>query len=179
MKKSALFLDRDDTLVYDESYMSRPEHIRLLPGVAEALKKAAQHFRLYLLTNQSGIGRGFYTLDDAEACNARMFQLLDLPAPGFHGICIAPEAPGHPVQYRKPSPAYILETIARDALNPAQCWMIGDKVSDLECGLNAEITSILVGKGCNPPREDAVVYANTHDIPIFPSLPQAIDALIK
>lgn len=179
MKTAALFLDRDDTIVYDESYMSRPEQIRLLPGVADALQQAATHFRLYLLTNQSGIGRGFYTLEDAQACNARMLQLLDLPAPGFHGICIAPEAPDQPAQYRKPSPAYILETIARDALDPAQCWMIGDKISDLACGMNAGITPILVGKGCEALREDAAAYAKSHGIATFASLPEAINALVK
>ena len=179
MKTAALFLDRDDTIIYDESYMSRPEQIRLLPGVADALQKAAAHFRLYLITNQSGIGRGFYTLDDAEACNTRMLQLLNLPPPGFHGICIAPEAPDQPVQYRKPSPAYILETIARDALDPARCWIIGDKVSDLKCGINAGITPILVGKGSAPPRKDARAYANSRRIATFPSLPEAVNALVK
>lgn len=179
MKTAALFLDRDDTIIYDDGYMHHPDQIRLLPGVAEALQKAAKRFRLYLVTNQSGIGRGFYTLEDARACNARMLQLLDLPAPGFHGICMAPETPDQPTQYRKPSPAYVLETIARDALNPAQCRMIGDKVSDLACGINAGITPILVGRGTAPPRKDAIAYAKSHNIKIVPSLPEAINTLVN
>lgn len=179
MNTAALFLDRDDTITYDESYMSRPEQIRLLPGVAEALQKAAKHFRLYLITNQSGIGRGLYMLEDAEACNARMLELLELPVPGFHGICIAPETPDQPAHYRKPSPTYILETIVRDALDPAQCWIIGDKVCDLECGMNAGITPILVGKGTDAPREDALTFADSHGISAFISLPEAINALVK
>ena len=66
MSTPALFLDRDDTLVYDEGYMSRPEQLVLLPGVSEALSRArAAGCKLFLLTNQSGIGRGYYTMADA------------------------------------------------------------------------------------------------------------------
>ena len=113
----ALFLDRDDTIVRDEGYMSRPEQIVLLPGAADALRRArAAGFRLYLVTNQSGIGRGYYTLADAEACNRRLEALLGL---SFDGVCIAPERPDEPSRYRKPSPAYLLERIAADGLSLA------------------------------------------------------------
>ncbi len=175
---AALFLDRDDTLVHDDGYMSRPEQIRLLPGVAEAVQKAARRFRLYLVTNQSGIGRGFYTLDAAQACNDRLIELLGLRPPGFHGICIAPETPDQPAHHRKPSPLYLVETLARDTLDPRQCWMIGDKTSDLACGLNAGIHAILVGQGLGPPRPDARAFAERHGLPVFASLPSAIDNLL-
>lgn len=178
MKRGALFLDRDDTLVYDDGYMGRPEQIRLLPGVAQALRKAAARFRLYLVTNQSGIGRGLYSMTDAQACNNRLVELLELPAPGFAGICIAPEKPGDPSPYRKPSPAYLIERIQRDDLDPEACCIIGDKLSDLECGLNAGIRSILVGKGEGEPRTNARAFAHQHGISVFQSLPEAIDALL-
>ncbi len=177
--KPALFLDRDDTLVFDESYMSRPEQIRLLPGAKEAIKLAAEHFDLYLLTNQSGINRGYYTFKDAEACNARLLELLELPS--FAGICIAPETPDEPSKYRKPSPAYILERIAEDNLDPAKCWIIGDKRSDIECGVNARIGSILVFRGATgAPRESAKQYAELNQIPICASIFDAVNfALAK
>jgi len=178
MKQGALFLDRDDTIVYDDGYMGRPEQIRLLPGVALTLQKAAMRFRLYLVTNQSGIGRGLYSLADAEACNQRLVELLDLPEPGFAGICIAPEKPGEPSKYRKPSPAYLLEMIARDDLDTEACCIIGDKVSDLDCGLHAGIRSILVGKGEGEPRADALQFAQKHGISVFKSLPEALNTLL-
>lgn len=178
MKRGALFLDRDDTIVHDDGYMGRPEQIRLLPGVSEALRKAAPRFRLYLVTNQSGIGRGLYSLADAEACNRRLLELLELPEPGFDGICIAPEKPGEPSQYRKPSPAFLLEMIERDDLDTEACCIIGDKTSDLECGLNAGIRSILVGKGKGGPRADALQFAQKHCLSVFKSLPQAIEAIL-
>lgn len=177
--KPALFLDRDDTLVFDESYMSRPEQIRLLPGAKEALKLAAEHFELYLLTNQSGINRGYYTFADAEACNARLIELLEIP--GFAGICIAPETPDEPSKYRKPSPDYIHERIAEDKLDAAKCWIIGDKRSDIECGVNAGVGSILVYRGATgAPRESAKEYAEQKQIPICASILDAVNyALAK
>lgn len=177
--KPALFLDRDDTLVFDESYMSRPEQIRLLPGAKEAIKLAAEHFELYLLTNQSGINRGYYTFKDAEACNARLLELLELPS--FAGICIAPETPDEPSKYRKPSPAYILERIEADKLDASKCWIIGDKRSDIECGVNAEVGSILVFRGTTgAPRESAKQFAELNQIPICASIFDAVNfALAK
>ena len=177
--RSAIFLDRDDTIVYDEGYMSRPDQIRLLPGVAQALQKAATRFRLYLVTNQSGIGRGYYSLADAEACNERLLELLQLPEPGFQGICIAPEAPGEPSKYRKPSPAYLLEAIERDGLDKTTCYMIGDKTSDLECGLSAGIQAVLVGKGTGSARADAAHFATVHGLWVFGTLPEALDSIMK
>jgi histidinol-phosphate phosphatase family domain/HAD-superfamily hydrolase, subfamily IIIA len=175
MKKSnnrsaAIFLDRDDTIIKDAGYMSRPEQIELLPGAAETLRSAiASGIRLYLITNQSGIGRGYYTMSDAETCNARLLELLDLPAPGFSGICIAPEPPDVPSKYRKPSPAYLLEMLERDTLDPTRSFIIGDKISDLECGQNAGITPLLVGA-----RPEALAFAEARGIQRFATLGEAL-----
>ena len=174
----ALFLDRDDTLVRDAGYMSRPEQIEPLPGVAEALRDArAAGFRLHLVTNQSGIGRGYYSLDDALACNRRLEELLGI---GFDGVCIAPERPDEPSRYRKPSPAYLQERIAADGLDPAASWMVGDKVSDLECGLAAGVRAALVARGSTgAPREDAAAFAAARGIPVFDSFPAFVRDLLS
>ena len=174
----ALFLDRDDTLVRDAGYMSRPEQIEPLPGVAEALRDArAAGFRLHLVTNQSGIGRGYYTMADALACNRRLEELLGI---GFDGVCIAPERPDEPSRYRKPSPAYLLERIAADGLDPAACWMVGDKVSDLAGGLAAGVRAALVARGAaGAPREDVAAFAAERGIPVFPDFPAFVRDLLS
>jgi D-glycero-D-manno-heptose 1,7-bisphosphate phosphatase len=145
----ALFLDRDGTLIFDRHYLADPAGVELLPGVADGLRRArALSYELFLFTNQSGIGRGFYTLEDTLRCNARMEELIGLPPPLFADVCIAPEAPDQPTAYRKPSPRFILESIERHGLDPAQCWMVGDNVADIEAGMNAKvrIAAVCTGK---------------------------------
>ena len=144
----ALFLDRDGTLIFDKVYLADPAGVELIPGAAEGLRRArALGYKLFLFTNQSGIGRGLHTLDDAHRVNARMEELLGLPRPLFAEICIAPEAPDQPSLYRKPSPRFILEKISEHALDPARCWMVGDREADIQAGLNAKIKAAAVCTG--------------------------------
>ena len=147
-RRGALFLDRDGTLIVDKHYLSDPAGVELIPGVPDAIRRVrGLGYDLFLFTNQSGIGRGMYTLEDALACNRRMEELLGLPLPIFTDSCIAPEAPDQPQQYRKPSPRFILESIARHRLDPAQCWMVGDNLADVEAGRNAGIRLATVCTG--------------------------------
>lgn len=126
----------------DRHYLADPAQVELLPGVKEVLHRwLAAGCRLFLLSNQSGIGRGLFTMADAERCHARMVELLELSAPGFSGVCMAPEAPDMPSVYRKPSPRYITEMIALYSLDPATTWMVGDRLSDVQAGLNAGVRS--------------------------------------
>lgn len=174
---AALFLDRDGTLIADAGFLSDPAGVVLLPGVKTALQRAARTHRLYLFSNQSGIGRGYYTREAAQAVNARMETLLQLPPLGFAGVCIAPETPEEPLVYRKPSPRFILESIARDGLDPAQCWMIGDRLSDVQAGVNAGIRTALIR---NPDyfNEATRQFCETRAIPVFPSLARALDVIL-
>jgi D-glycero-D-manno-heptose 1,7-bisphosphate phosphatase len=136
----ALFLDRDGTIIFHKPYLSDPAQVELLPGAAVALRRAiALNYRLFLFTNQSGIGRGFYTLEDARRCNARMEDLIGLGSPLFMDSCIAAEAPDQESRYRKPSPRFIAESVARFGLNPACCWMVGDNECDIQSGERAGI----------------------------------------
>jgi len=101
----ALFLDRDGTLIVDKVYLSDPAGVELIPGTGEALRRARElGYKLFLFTNQSGIGRGYHTIADTHRVNARLEELLALSRPVFEDICIAPEAPGQPSAYRKPRP---------------------------------------------------------------------------
>jgi len=174
--RRALFLDRDGTIIFDRDYLADPAGVELVPGAAGALRRArALGYLLFLFTNQSGIGRGLHTIEDTHRCNARMNELLDLgPAP-FAGICIAPEAPDQPSLYRKPSPRFILEMIAQHALDPAQCWMIGDRESDLDAGLAAGIRSAAVCTG----KYDAAAWAPRlrPGVPLFADLAAFVAAL--
>ena len=164
----ALFLDRDGTLILDKVYLADPAGVELIPGVAGALRRVRSlGYKLFLFTNQSGIGRGYHTLDDAVRVNARMDEMLALPRPIFDEICIVPEAPDQPSLYRKPSPRFIAESIARHALDPAQCWMVGDREADIQAGLNAGIHAAAVCTG----KYDAAGWGALvpPGVPVFPS----------
>ena len=172
----ALFLDRDGTLIVDKNYLADPAGVELLPGVKGALQEArALGYRLFLFTNQSGIGRGLHSLDDALRCNARMEELLGLPAPLFDDICIAPEAPDQESRYRKPSPRFIVESITRHGLDATACWMVGDREADIQAGRNAGIRAAAVCTG----KFDAAGWAAlaVPGLPVFPSFVEFVASL--
>ncbi|WP_309398036.1 D-glycero-alpha-D-manno-heptose-1,7-bisphosphate 7-phosphatase [Cerasicoccus maritimus] len=167
MKNKALFLDRDGTLNYDSHYLREPDKLVVIEGAREAMRIARDlGYRLYLVTNQSGVNRGMLTLDDVHACNKRLLQELDLGDDLFAGISIAPERPDEPSEYRKPSPKYLLEMIKRDDLDPAACYMVGDRESDWLCGVNAGVQSIALRTGKDI-TEKAQLVLDVHGIPLY------------
>lgn len=166
MSDKAIFLDRDGTLIVNRHYLADPADVELLPGVREALAGLlSAGYRLFLFTNQSGVGRGYFTMETVLRCNARMLDLLALPAPGFSEICIAPEAPHMPQCYRKPSPRFIVEMLEKYSLSPGKTWMVGDSLADVEAGLNAGVRGALFGTKPAPTLPSEVWLCR--DLPAF------------
>jgi D-glycero-D-manno-heptose 1,7-bisphosphate phosphatase len=155
----AVFLDRDGTLIVEKNYLHQPEEVQIFPGAGAALKRLADDgYKLFIVTNQSGIGRGYYTMADAERVNDRVAELLAHDGVRFEKIYIAPEAPDQPSRVRKPSPQFLFDARDEFDLNLAESFMVGDKLIDLECGWNAGVKkSILVrtGYGAGVERDDA------------------------
>ena len=145
----AVFLDRDGTLIVEKHYLHKPEEVELFFGAAVALRKLGDAgFKLFVVTNQSGIGRGYYTLADAERVNARVAADLARAGVRFEKIFIAPEAPEQPSRGRKPSPQFLFDARDEFGLDMTRSYLIGDKLIDLECGWNAGVNkSILVRTG--------------------------------
>jgi D-glycero-D-manno-heptose 1,7-bisphosphate phosphatase len=157
--KKAAFLDRDGTIIFDGNYISDPEQVKLLPGAKEAIALLRNSgFMLFLFTNQSGIGRGFFTIEAVHRCNQRMLDLLGLGSPLFTDICIAPESPDQPAVYRKPNPRFINESVARYGIDRSQAWMVGDKPIDAESGFNAGIHAVLIGPAPGPAGREVPRY---------------------
>ena len=145
----AVFLDRDGTLIVEKNYLHKPEEVEIFPGAGTALKRLADAgFLLIIVTNQSGIGRGYYTMADAERVNERVCADLARDGVRFGKIYIAPEAPDQPSRVRKPSPQFLFDARDEFGFNLAESYMFGDKLIDLECGWNAGVKkSILVRTG--------------------------------
>ncbi len=147
--KRAIFLDRDGTLIAEKNYLSRPEEVEIFPGAVAALKRLADAgFRLFVVTNQSGIGRGYFTMADAERVNAHIADELAREGVRFEKVYVAPEAPDQPSRGRKPSPQFLFDARDEFGLELAESFMVGDKLIDLECGWNAGVKqSLLVRTG--------------------------------
>lgn len=177
----AVFLDRDGTLIQYVPYLRNPEAVVLTPGAAEAIHDArARGWKLFLFSNQSGVGRKLYTLADVEKVNRRMFDLLGVDAESFTDMCIATDSPETPSLYRKPSPRFILESIASHQLAKARCWMVGDNPTDWKAGLAAGIQTVAIRSGLTDSTTEIERIAL--GVPIVNSLPELvahIDRAIK
>lgn len=147
--KRAVFLDRDGTLIVEKHYLHRPEDVEVFAGAGAALKRLADAgFKLIVVTNQSGIGRGYFTLADAERVNERVAREFGRAGVHFEKTYIAPEAPDQPSRGRKPSPQFLFDARDELGLDLGESFMAGDKLIDLECGWNAGVKkSILVRTG--------------------------------
>jgi D-glycero-D-manno-heptose 1,7-bisphosphate phosphatase len=142
-------LDRDGTLIEETEYLSDPEKVVPFTGAAEALLSLqTAGFKLFVVSNQSGVGRSFFTMKEVERVHDRMTQCFARHGVRFERIYVAPEAPGQPSRGRKPSPQFLLDARDEFGLDLAGSFVIGDKLSDLECGWNAGVRKcILVRTG--------------------------------
>lgn len=145
----AVFLDRDGTIIEEREYLADPAGVVVFPGAGKALRQLQDAgFKLVIVTNQSGIGRGYYTETDMHRVNARLLDLLAADGVRVEKIYFAPEAPDQPSRGRKPSPQFLFDARDELRLDLARSYIIGDKLIDLECGWNAGVKqSILVRTG--------------------------------
>jgi D-glycero-D-manno-heptose 1,7-bisphosphate phosphatase len=145
----AVFLDRDGTLIEEKEYLHRPEEVVIFPGVGPALKRLRDAgFKLFVVTNQSGVGRGYFPLEDVHHVHEHLCRELAKDDVRIEKFYIAPEHPDAPSGGRKPSPQFLFDARDEFGIDLAQSYMIGDKLIDLECGWNAGVkTSILVRTG--------------------------------
>ena len=176
----AVFLDRDGTLNVERHYLYEPEALELFPGTGAALRRLTKAgFALFIVTNQSGIGRGYYTEADMHAVNKRLAQILAEDEVRFEKIYFAPEAPEEESPGRKPSPKFLLEAESEFDVDLAQSYMVGDKLLDLQCGWNAGVKkSILVrtGYGTDFERDEPQTLV---EAAIVDDLPAAVDWILN
>jgi len=143
---AAVFIDRDGTIIEDADYCSHPKQVNIFPGVPQALRRLkSKGFKVIVITNQSGIGRGFFTVDEYRSVESEVSRQLG------HGLIDAtyfcPDVPGQHSSHRKPSPGMILQAKQEHQIDLVRSFFIGDKEIDVECGRNAGVRTIRVQTG--------------------------------
>ena len=142
----AVFFDRAGTLMEEVSYCADPAQVRVYPGVPEALRKLrAAGFRTFVISNQSGIGRGLITESQYRAVESELERQIGEGLLDATYFC--PDAPGVPSTRRKPEPGMVLEAATAFDIDLARSYLIGDKSADIECGRRAGTSTILVRTG--------------------------------
>ncbi len=141
----AVFLDRDDTIARDVPYCSRPEDLELLPGVGEGIRLLNESgFKVIIITNQSGIARGYFTEEMLGEIHQKMKD--DLAKCGAHidAIYYCPHHPDDGCDCRKPKPALAFQAAKEHHINLSRSFLIGDKLQDIEAGHFAGCKTVLI-----------------------------------
>lgn len=176
----AVFLDRDGVLIEDRNYLHRVAEVAFPPGTFAGLRRlTAAGFQLFIVTNQSGVGRGYFTLADVDQVHAFLRAELARHGISIQKIYVAPEAPDQPSRGRKPSPQFLFDARDEFGLELAKSFLVGDKWTDLECGWNAGVQkSILVRTGYG--RETEQKYAaQLHRTPVVDDLAAAAEWILN
>jgi len=131
----AVFLDRDGTIVEDPGFLHEPEKVTLLPGAAEAIRRLnIADYRVVIVTNQSGIARGRYTVDDYEAVQRRLVELLAARGARIDGAYVCPHHPqlSGPCDCRKPGLKLFRAAAEAFDIDFSRSWWVGDRLSDVQ-----------------------------------------------
>lgn len=169
----AVFLDKDGTLVDDVPYNADPAKVRLAAGAGPALAALlADGFRLFVVSNQPGVGLGYFPLAALQPMSQRILQLVRADGADLHGFYYCPHVPARgqaPCGCRKPAPGLVLQAAAEHRIVLGDSWFIGDILDDVEAGHRAGCRSILIDNGNetewlrSPLREPDHLARNLHD----------------
>ena len=151
--RKAVFLDRDGTLMQEAEYPSHPSQVQAIAGAATALASLRRQGWLnIIITNQSGIGRGYFSVADYESVNAELLRQLDHAVDATY---FCPDHPDQPSTRRKPATGMVEEAVRDHSIDPRRSWFVGDKDADIICGREAGCRTILVLTGYGEKHRDS------------------------
>ena len=181
MKKArqpAVFLDRDGTLIHDRHYLKDPNHIRYYKGSREALKTLRDNgYALVIITNQSGIGRGLFELDDLRRVHRKLKGDLQRSGVRLDGIYVCPHHPDRKCPCRKPG-VFLYHRAARELkIDLARSFLVGDRLSDVEAAPRLKARGILIRTGLH--RSQRLSRRQKQRYPIEKNLAAAAQRILK
>jgi len=171
MKHHAIFLDRDGTINHDSGYIKDPSEVVLLSGVSEGIKKLKNEyaFKAIVISNQAGVSKGIMTIGDVDSVNDRINHLLKKNGTEIDAFYYCPFHPDfdppEKSNCRKPSPVMIVQAAEEHEIDISKSYMIGDKASDIECGINAGVKTVLINSEDN--RNEISILHNLGKKPNF------------
>jgi D-glycero-D-manno-heptose 1,7-bisphosphate phosphatase len=144
----AVFLDRDGTIMEDTNYVGDVARVVLIASAATALKRLQDaDYRLFIITNQSGVGRGYFTREAVEAIHAHLDEYFGSAGVRFDRYYVCPHHPEDNCDCRKPKPRFLIEAAREYGLDLSRCFMVGDRASDIQAGATAGVKTVLVLTG--------------------------------
>lgn len=179
MSSRAVFLDRDGVINEERNYVSRLEDFVIFPGTGPALRRLRDaDFQLFIVTNQSGIGRGYYSEADMRRLHAHLEDELERAGVRLSRIYFAPESPEQPSRGRKPSPQFLFDARDEFGLDLGRSYMVGDKFIDLECGWNAGVRRSLLVRTGHGLRTEAAHRERLGAAQVVDDLPAAVAVIL-
>jgi D-glycero-D-manno-heptose 1,7-bisphosphate phosphatase len=167
-------LDRDGTLVIDRGYLDDPAGLQFETGAADALRLWHAHgYRLIVITNQSGVGRGLFPLERVEAMNARLHAMVQDLGARLERIYFCPHRPEAGCVCRKPALGLLTRAASELDFEPRRAVVVGDKESDVEFGRRAAARTILIAH--HAPRPTTLIQPDM----VLPNLLEAARAVIS
>lgn len=152
--KAGIFIDRDGTLIREVNFLHKPDQVVLIPGIHQAIKRAnALKLPVIVVSNQSGVGRGYFSINDVNLVHTHISNLLSDQQARIDGYYFCPHIPPDPTNpladcdCRKPNPGMFLEASRNFDIDLGASVMIGDKSLDIEAGRNLDMVTILVETG--------------------------------
>jgi D-glycero-D-manno-heptose 1,7-bisphosphate phosphatase len=141
-------IDRDGTINVEKHYLSDPDQLELYPGVGAAIRRLNRiGLGVAVVTNQSGIARGYFDMERLEQIHTRLYTMLEAEGAAIDGIYICPHGPADACDCRKPLPGMVAQAVTEHHFDPAQSFMIGDKEVDVELGRAVGAVTFLVRTG--------------------------------
>lgn len=147
-KKRFILLDRDGTIIVEKEYLSKPEQVELLPNAAAGLKKMQKmDFGLIVITNQSGVGRDYFSAEIVDEVHKHIEAEFQKQGVHFENFLYCPHTPEDDCECRKPKTKLVDDAARILNFDPSECIVIGDKPCDIDLAQNLKATSILVRTG--------------------------------
>ncbi|HUK02444.1 MAG TPA: HAD family hydrolase [Steroidobacteraceae bacterium] len=151
-----VLLDRDGTIVIDRDYLDDPGQLEFLPGAAAGLRLLHERgIRVVVITNQSGVGRGRFSLERLEEIHRELRRMVQQAGAQIEGIYFCPHSPEEGCACRKPNTQLVIQAAAALGFDPASSVVIGDKASDIELGRRIGAVTMLISADAQPPSESA------------------------